>query len=122
MRAVCRLASCRASARPFSVTCRQPLAAVVRAFLLHDIALVHELLEDAAERLLGDAQKVEQVGDLHARVAVDEMQHAVMRAAKPEFGEHLVGIADEVPVGEEQKLDQVPDRLAPPGRPPAAGA
>ena len=38
----------------------QPLAAVVLALLLHDIALVDELLEHAAERLLGDLQDVEQ--------------------------------------------------------------
>ena len=46
---------------------KKALAAVVLAFLLHDIALVDELLEHAAERLLGDVQDVEQVGDLHAR-------------------------------------------------------
>ena len=45
-------------------------------------------------------------------MAVDEMQHAVMRAAEAEFGERLVGIADEVAIGEEQQFDQVPDRLA----------
>ena len=52
----------------------QPLAAVIVAGLLHDIALVQELLEHPAERLLGDAQDVEQVGDLQAGIAVDEMQ------------------------------------------------
>ena len=45
----------------------QALAAVVGAFLLHHIALVDELLEHAAERLLGDLQDVEELGDLHAR-------------------------------------------------------
>ena len=90
----------------------QPLAAVVRALLLHHVALVDQLLEHAAERLLGDLQDVEQVGDLHARIAVDEMQHAVVRAAEAELGQHLVGVADEVAVGEEQELDEVPDRLA----------
>ena len=92
----------------------QALAAVVRALLLHHIALVDQLLEHAAERLLGDLQDVEQVGDLHARIAVDEMQHAVMRAAEAELGQHLVGVADEIAVGEEQQLDDVPDRLVGP--------
>ena len=90
---------------------QQPLAAVLRALLLHHVALIDQLLEHAAERLLGDVQDVEQVGDLHARIAVDEMQHAVMRAAEAELAQHLVRIADEVAIGEEQQLDDVPDRL-----------
>ncbi len=90
----------------------QALAAVVRALLLQHVALVDELLEHAAERLLGDLQDVEQVGDLHAGIAVDEMQHPVVRAAEAELGQHVVRIADEVAIGEEQQLDDVPDRLA----------
>ena len=39
------------------------------------------------------------------------MKHPMVRPAKPEFRQHLVRIADEVPVGKEQKLDEVPDRL-----------
>ena len=89
----------------------QALAAVLRALLLHHVALVDQLLEHAAERLLGDVEDVEQVGDLHAGIAVDEMQHPVMGAAEAELGEHLVGVADEIAVGEEQQLDDVPDRL-----------
>ena len=46
---------------------QQPLAAVLRALLLHDVTLIDQLLEHAAERLLGDVEDVEQVGDLHAR-------------------------------------------------------
>ena len=71
---------------PFFGHVQQPLAAIARTFPLHDIALIHQLLEDAAERLLGDAQKLEQVGDLHARIAIDEVEHAMMGAAKAEFG------------------------------------
>ena len=69
----------------------QPLAAIVGALLLHDVALVDELLEHAAERLLGDFQNVEQLGDLHAGIAIDEMQHAMMRAAEAELVQHLSG-------------------------------
>ena len=89
----------------------EPLAAVVGALALHDIALVDELLEHAAERLLGDFQDVEQVGDLDAGIAVDEVQHAMVGAAEAELCQHLVGIADEIAVGEEQQLDEVPARL-----------
>ena len=46
---------------------QEPLAAVLRAFLLHHVALIDQLLEHAAERLLGDVEDLEQVGDLHAR-------------------------------------------------------
>src|SRR5262245_44994018 len=38
---------------------QKPLATIMRTFLLNDITLIDELLEDAAERLLGDAQEVE---------------------------------------------------------------
>src|SRR3954462_15411778 len=85
---------------------------IVRPFLLDDIAFIDELLEHAAKRLLGDAQDVEQVGNLHARVPVDEMQHPVMRAAEPEFLQNVVGVRGEVPVSKEQKFDQIPYRLA----------
>ena len=89
----------------------QALPAVVRALLLHHVALVDELLEHATERLLGDLQDVEQLRDLHAGIAVDEMQHAVVGAPEAELRQHVVGIADEVAIGEEQELDDVPDRL-----------
>ena len=38
-----------------------------------------------AEALLGDLQDVEEVGDRQPGIAVDEMQHAVMRAAETDF-------------------------------------
>ena len=101
---------------------QQALAAVVLALLLHHVALVDELLEHAAERLLGDLQHVQQVGNLHAGVAIDEMQHPVVRPAEAELGQHVVRIADEIPVGEEQKLDDVPDRLGPEFGAPAEAA
>ena len=119
MRSVCSPASFIASASPFGGDVEQALAAVVRALLLHDVALVDQLLEHAAERLLGDLQHVEQLGDLHAGMAVDEVQHAVVRAAEAELGQDVVGIADEVAIGEEQELDEVPDRL---GRTAGAGS
>jgi len=65
------------------------------------------LLEDAAERLLGDLEHVEQFGDLHAGIAIDEMQHAMMGAAEVELLQHLVGVADEIAIGEEQQFDQI---------------
>ena len=40
----------------------------------------------------------------------------MMRAAEAELFEHMVGIADEVAIGEEQELDNVPDRLVRRGR------
>src|SRR6185437_2330348 len=87
---------------------KKALAAIVVARLLHDISLVEQLLEDASERLLGDPQHVEEIGDLQAGVAVDKMQHAVMGAAKTECFQFVVGIADEVAIGKKQKLDEVP--------------
>jgi hypothetical protein len=39
---------------------------------------------------------------------VDEMQHPVMGPAEPENLQFVVGVADEIAVGEEQQLDDVP--------------
>ena len=86
---------------------KEPLAAILRALALHHIALIDELLEHAAERLLGDLEDVEQLRNLHAGIAIDEMQHPVMGAPEAEFRQYLVGITDEVAIGEEQELDQV---------------
>ena len=46
------------------------------------------------------------------------MQHAVMRAAEAELGEHGVRLAGEVAIGEEQQLDEG-DELGIGGRLPA---
>ena len=94
---------------------KQALPAVVVAGLLHDVAFVEQLLEHPAERLLGDAQHVQQVGDLQAGIAVDEMHHPVMGAAEAERLQLVVGVADEIAIGEEQQLDDVPAQFA--GRP-----
>src|SRR6185312_384752 len=76
-----------------------------------------------AKRLLGDSQHVQQVGDLEAGIAVDEMHHPVMGAAEPESLELVVGIADEVAVGEEQQFNDVPAQFAgPQGRGSTGGA
>ncbi len=90
---------------------KQTLPAVLRAFTLHHVTLVDQLLEDAAERLLGDAKNVEQLGDLHAGIAIDEVQDPVMRTAKAELDQHLVRIADEIAISKEQQLDEIPERL-----------
>ena len=91
---------------------KKALPPVVIAGPLHDIPFVEQLLEHPSQRLLGDAQHVEQVGHLQAGIAVDEMHHPVMRAAEPEGLQLMVGVADEIPIGEEQQLDDVPAQIA----------
>src|SRR6202042_166366 len=87
---------------------KKALPAIAVAGLLHDIAFVEQLLQDAPERLLGDSQHVEQVGNLQPGIAVDEMQHPVVRATKAKGLKLVIGVADEIAVGEKQKLDDVP--------------
>ena len=60
----------------------QALAAVGVAGPLLDVAVVDELAQHAGEALLGDLEDIEQVGDRHAGLEVDEVEHAVMRAAE----------------------------------------
>ena len=90
---------------------KKALPPVVIAGLLHDIPFVEQLLEHPSQRLLGDAQHVEQIGDLQAGIAVDEMHHPVMRAPESEGLELMVGVADEIPIGEEQELDDIPAQI-----------
>jgi hypothetical protein len=40
------------------------------------------------------------------------MQHPVVRAPKPERFQFMIGVADEIPVGEEQQFDDVPAQIA----------
>ena len=89
---------------------QQALAAVGRAGAAVDEPGFDQFLEHPVEALLGDAQNVQEFGDRQARLTVDEVQHPVMGAPEAEIGEDPVGIADEVAVGEEEKLDQVVDR------------
>jgi hypothetical protein len=39
-------------------------------------------------------------------MAIDEMQHAVMRASEAELGQRRIRLPGEVTVGEEQQLDE----------------
>ncbi len=102
----CGAASRSASARPLSVGNSRRSRRSDAARLLHDIALVDQLLEHAGEALLGDGENVEQVGHPQARVAIDEMQHPVMRPAEAEILEDGVGVAGEIAIGEEQELGE----------------
>ena len=67
---------------------------------------VDQLFQHPRQALLGDLENVEQFGDGKARHAVDEMQHAMMRAAKAVTGQNLIGVRREVPIREEQEFDQ----------------
>src|SRR5204863_155280 len=106
----------RASSRPLSpgiITSRMTtsnarprIAAIALAGLLHDPPLIHELLENAGQALLRNLQNLQQVGDAKAGMAIDEMQHAVMRASETELGQRRIRLPGEVAVGEEQQLDE----------------
>jgi hypothetical protein len=58
--------------------------------------------------LLGDAQHVQQIGHLQAGITMDEMHDAVMRPPDPEDLQLMIGVTDEIPIGEEQQLDDIP--------------
>jgi hypothetical protein len=90
---------------------QQALAPVGEAGPLLDEILVDQFLEHPIEALLGDLQDVEQLGDGEAGAAVDEVQHPVMRAPKPEISQNSIGIGDEIAIGEEEQLDDVVSRL-----------
>ena len=89
----------------------QPLTAILEPGALLDEAGIDQLLQHAREALLGDLQDVEEVGDRQAGIAVDEMQHAMMRASEIGLRQDRIRIGDEVAIGEEQKLDEIHHRI-----------
>src|SRR5262245_7023726 len=108
-----RLQDCQPESEAFAFRRRiqQALTAVLRPFLLQNVTLVDQLLEHAAERLLGDVEDLQQVGNLYARVAVYELQHPMMGAANIKLEENLLRIANKIAISEKQKFDDVPDRF-----------
>ena len=86
---------------------KEPLPAIVGALVLDDVALIDQLLENAARATFGDLEDVEQIGNLHSRIAIDEMQNAMMGATETELRQHFIRIADKIPIGEEQQLDEI---------------
>ncbi len=106
-RTSCGAASRSASARPRSVGNRSRSRRSEAPACCIDIALVDQLLEHAAQALLGDVEDVQEVGDAQARMAVDEMEHPVMGPAEAEIRQDRVRVAGEVAIGEEQQLGEL---------------
>src|SRR5262249_53132308 len=87
------------------------LAPVARArFLLH-IAEPDQLLQHAAEALLGDPQRRQQFCDGDAGLASDKINGAMMRAAEAVACEDGVRITGKVAIGKEQELDALAELL-----------
>src|SRR5262245_26369114 len=84
----------------------------MHAFFLQDVALLNQLPEYPAKRLFGDFENVQELRNLHAGIAVHEMQNAMVGASKGKLCQDIVGIAGKVAVGKEQQLDDVPDQFA----------
>src|SRR5216683_2412147 len=83
----------------------QALAPVAAAGPLPDEALAHQLAQHAAQALLGDVQDAQQVGHAHLRVAADEINDAVVRAAEAVARQHGVGLGGEIAIGVVEQLD-----------------
>ncbi len=74
------------------------------ALRLGDVVALHQLVQHARQALLGDAQDAQQVADGDARVAADEVQRTVMRAAKAELVQDDVRGSGEIAIGEEHQV------------------
>jgi len=85
---------------------KMALAAVAEAGLLRDKAILDQLLEYPGQRLLGDLQNHQEIGDPQSRISMHEMEDPVVRPPKPEFIEYPVRLASKVPVGKKQKLHE----------------
>ena len=57
--------------------------------------------------MFGDLKNIEQCGNRHTRLSIDEIKCAVVSSAKSELGQNPVCIAYKITIGEEQKFDIV---------------
>lgn len=85
--------------RPFRRNVEPALTAIGVASALNDKTLVDQLFENAGKALLGDFQDVEKFGNFEARVAMHEMQDAVMGAAEAILREDRIGITRKIAIG-----------------------
>src|SRR5262249_42741751 len=108
-----RLQGCELESEDFAFSGRvqQTLPAILCSLFLRNVPLINQLLKHPTQRLLCDVEDLEQISNFDARIAVDEMEHAMVRATEAQLEEHFIRIADKVTVGKKQKLDDVPDGL-----------
>ena len=86
----------------------KPLSPISNTRTLDDEALPHQLAENAAQALLGDALTAEQLANSHLRMASDKMDYAMMGASKIVLREYRVRLCGEVAVRKKQQLDPLP--------------
>ena len=91
-------------ARAFRRQIKPPLPPILAAGALNDEALVDKLLQNARQRLLGDLQNIQQFRDFQAGIAMNEMQHPMMRPPEAVLFQHRVGVAGEIAVGEVEQF------------------
>ena len=85
---------------------KPPFPPIVGASRLLDETAVDEPFEHTRQRLLRNAQDVEQIGDAEAWAPIDEMENAMMRSPEAVCRQHGVSLSSEVPVGKKQQLHQ----------------
>ena len=88
-----------------------PRPPVARAHLDLDKPVDHQPAQNAVHRLLRHSENCDQAADRRARVAVDEVDRAVVGAPVVVLPEDPVGVGRESPVGEEHGLDPAPELL-----------
>jgi hypothetical protein len=88
----------------------QALTPVAFAELLLDQPRFDQRLQDAGEALFRDLQRLEEIDHALSWHPVHEVEHAMMRAAEAEIGEHGIGLGREISIGEEQEFD-APERV-----------
>jgi len=79
-----------------STRCREPqqsLATIAFADASLDQFAVDQFVEDAPERLLGDAEQAQQCADGKIRMPRDKVHRAVMRPTQTHFAETRLGRA-----------------------------
>ena len=101
--------SAASSAAPAGGEAQQALPPVDGADALFDQPLGLEFGQHAAKALLGDGEQAEEVADSQARATGDEIERAVVGAAKAFAGQDGVGAAHHGGVAEIQQLDAAAD-------------
>ncbi len=109
-RSDCRRARSSASLRSLGCRVEQAPPAVAGPGPHLDQMTVDQVLHDAIETLFGDLQDIQQGVDRQSGMPEHEMQDAMVGPAEAVIFEEPIRVADEVPVGEEEQLDEVEHR------------
>ena len=78
------------------------MAAVVKAGGLNHMPRIDQLFKHARQALLGDPQDLQQLGNRHTGLSVDEVENTVMRPPESDLFQNKIRVGGKVAIGKKQ--------------------